>query len=58
MNATRLIVDQLGNVYLKVMGKPLRHPAYFKVESFATKPEGKIKDITIQEMIVNLKGEN
>jgi len=57
MNATRLIVDCLGDVYLKVMGKPLKKPAYFKVNSFATLPKGKKKDITIQEMIVNLKEE-
>jgi len=57
MNAARLIVDKLGDIYLKVMGKPLKHPVYFKVESYATNPEGKKKDITTQEMVVNLKKE-
>ena len=56
MNHAIVVRDSNRNIYLKVEGKPLNKPVYFKIEVFATKPEGKIKSLTIQEMVIDLSG--
>lgn len=57
MNRARLVKDSKNNIYLKVSGKPLHESVYFKIDLFATVPNKKIKDLTKQEMVVNLRGE-
>lgn len=58
MNEARLVKDSKDNIFLKVSGKPLHESVYFKIELFASEPQGKIKDLTKREMLVNLKGGN
>jgi hypothetical protein len=56
MTKSRLVKDNNNDIYLEVFDKSLDKPTYFKVELFATEPEGKIINLTKQEMIVDLSG--
>jgi hypothetical protein len=55
-NSAKLILDKEGDLYLKVEGRLLDKPVYFKVELFASENVKEKKNLTKQEMIVNLKG--
>ena len=45
-NIAKIIRDENNDVYLKVSGKPLDNPVYFRIEEFNTNPEGKLGELS------------
>jgi hypothetical protein len=52
-NVARIVRDKNNDVYLKVTGKPLDNPVYFRIEEFTTEPEGKLIELS-KAFIINL----
>jgi hypothetical protein len=55
MNKSEIVRDEENNIYLKLTGKPLEIPAYFRIEDFTTKPKGKIINLSLGLLFINLK---
>ena len=59
MNLVKLMLDKKNNeLYLEVTGHPLKNPKYFKLEGWASEPDGKLIDISLNSMFVELGGED
>ena len=56
MNKAQIVRDDNLDVYLKVTGKPLTEPAYFKIQSFTVKDKIE-KEINLSKVFnINLSG--
>jgi acetolactate synthase small subunit len=59
MNLVKLMLDKKKNkVYLEVTLSPQEKSKYFEIASMATEPEGKLIDISLNSMFVELGGED
>jgi len=59
MNLVKLMLAKKNNkIYLEVTLSPQEKPKYFEIASTATEPEGKLTDISLNSMFVDLGGDD